>query len=360
LIHQWELLHPDNPVTLKELSDEADRAHTDMLQAAQRHDPVDLFNLDVIDVAEFADAGYLRPLDDGTDVTGFLSEPLDTCRYAKKLWCLPFNTDAGLLYYRADLVTNPPDTQAGITDAARAVLTGPAIDPRIVAGYAGQLKGDYEGFTVNALEAIWAAGGEVVDDDGQVVIESPRAQQGLRWLADGTTNQPRVILADPTIEASATQAFADHKVVFLRNWPFWYGTLVPEPNKPRLPVGVAALPASALGGQNLAVGNDSPHPRAAQALLAFLTSERSQQILFERGHFAATREVVYQDDVIRSVDPYAAALLESIKRAHKRPVTPHYQAFSRTFRDVVVYALAHRGQLPDDATERLERALKGY
>lgn len=358
LISQWNVLHPNNRATLRELGDNTDAARTDMIKAAQAEDPVDLYNLDVIDVAGFADAGYVRPLDeDHSDVNGFLSEPLDTCRYNGKLWCLPFNTDAGLLYYRSDLVTTPPDSLPRITQVSKAVL-GESTDSRLQAGFAGQLRSDYEGFTVNALEAIWAFGGEVVDDNDKVVIDSKETEDGLRWLADGLTKEPNVVLPRAN-EEETTNSFANGTVVFMRNWPVWYKSVAKDPSQPVVPVGVTALPASALGGQNLAIGAGSTRPRAAQALLNFLTSERSQQILFERGFFAATREVVYNDDVIRDRYRYAEALLDSIKRAHKRPVTAHYSTFSNIFRKIVNEALDNGGQLPDDATVRLEQALKG-
>ena len=73
-----------------------------------------------------------------------------------------------------------------------------------------------------------------------------------------------------------------------------------------MPFDVARIPGrSVLGGQNLAIAANSDQPRAAQELIEFLTSARSQQILFERGGFAATREVVYQDSAVRANFPYA-------------------------------------------------------
>ena len=125
--------------------------------------------------------------------------------------------------------------------------------------------------------------------------------------------------------------------------------------------GVAKLPGpSVLGGQNLAVAKHSRHPRAARALIAFLTGERSQQLLFERGGFAATREIVYRDAAVVKLYRYAPTLLEAIRSAHSRPVTAHYAQFSETFRQVVLEALADGGRLPPDAKPRLQRALQGY
>ncbi len=370
LIDQWNVTHPRNPARIEELPGQADAQHSEMLSRAQSgRQPVDIYNLDVISVAEFAKGDHLRPLE-RTDTGGFLAGPLSTCRYADRLWALPFNSDAGLLFYRTDLVPSPPTTWTAMSDdIARAFGAAPATrDPLLAAGYAGQLA-DYEGLTVNALEAIWAAGGDVVDGDGHVVIDSPPARAGLRWLATGLQrSNPQVILEQSASfdETQSTHAFYDHKVVFLRMWPVAYRTLqAPPTNQPAgsgpPPFGVSRLPGpSTLGGQDLALASGTRRPRAAQALIEFLTSERSQQILFERGGFAATREIVYHDAAVIDKYRYAPVLLDAVRAARPRPVTPHYARFTEVFRQIVRSALSNGGQLPPNATAALSDALRGY
>jgi multiple sugar transport system substrate-binding protein len=366
LLDQWNALHPANPARVEELPSSADAQHSEMLARAQSGShPVDIYNLDVTSIAEFAHAGYLRPLRvDSVQTDGFLAAPLTTCRYDGHLWGLPFNSDAGLLYYRTDLVRTPPTTLTALTDDIATAL-GASHDPRLVAGYASQLA-DYEGLTVNALEAIWAAGGDVVDGAGHVVIDSPQARAGLRWLATGLApGTPQQILRQSASfdETQSTAAFYDRRVVFLRNWPVAYRTLRPQSGtgRPAVPFDVSRLPGSSvLGGQDLAIARGTGRPRAAQALIEFLTSERSQQILFERGGFAATREIVYHDVTVLDRYRYAPVLLDALRAARPRPVTPHYPRFTEVFRDIVRSALRNGGQLPADATRALADALRGY
>jgi multiple sugar transport system substrate-binding protein len=365
LVDQWNALHPRNQARIETIAALADAQRSEMVARAQgKQRSVDIYNLDVTWTAEFASAGYIRPLDeDRLDTTGFLKAPLNTCRYDDKLWALPFNTDAGLLYYRTGLVSTPPTTWPQLVATVQDVLSRTGSP---AAGYAGQF-GDYEGLTVNALEAIWAAGGDVVDAHGRVVIDSPEAQAGLTRLANGLTpGTPQVILRDATKfdETATTQAFGAGRVLFMRNWPVAYRSLNPSTGAdaaPAVPFQVAPLPGpSVLGGQNLAIAKDTRRPRAAQKLIEFLTSERSQQILFEHGGFAATREIVYRDATVVNLYRYAPTLLEAIQSARTRPITPHYSQFSETFRQLVRQALANGGQLPDDAKARLEGALEGY
>ncbi|GAA2627427.1 ABC transporter substrate-binding protein [Dactylosporangium fulvum] len=369
LVDQWNALHPDNQARIEELSQVADAQHSEMAARAQSgRGGVDIYNLDVTWTAEFASEGYIRKLDErAADTSGFLTGPLATCRWDGALWALPFNTDAGLLYYRNRLVGTAPASWPQLVAEAQEALSRPApAGPQPVAGYAGQLA-DYEGLTVNALEAIWAAGGDVVDSRGRVVIDSPEAQTGLTRLATGLgSGAPPQILPDSTgfDETATTQAFAEGKVAFMRNWPVAHRALEPREgadSAAAVEFRVAKLPGpSALGGQNLAIAADSRHPRAAQHLIEFLTGERSQQILFERGGFAATREIVYRDTTVVQRYRYAPVLLEAIRSARSRPVTPHYAQFTETFRRIVREALADGGRLPADAKPRLEAALQGY
>jgi multiple sugar transport system substrate-binding protein len=261
---------------------------------------------------------------------------------------------------------------AELTEMASAALSrapvetgGKPAGPPPVAGYTGQFA-QYEGLTVNALEAIWGAGGEVIDDDGRIRIDSDAVGRGLAFLAPGN---PRLVLsASPEgeyfHEDESTTAFRDGQVVFMRNWPVAYRTLNPpvgDAPASKVPFAVARLPwRSVLGGQNLAISSRSKQPRAAQALIEFLTSERSQQILFERGGFAASRRLVYQDPEVQKEYPYAMTLLNAIDAARPRPVMPRYAQFSEEFRRIVREALDHGGQVPSDAVARLDDARKGY
>ena len=368
LIDQWNAL-PDRPdAEIIPIAGGTTAQRAEMVNYAQAGGRgVDIYNLDVTLIAEFADFGYLRSLDEATvDFDGFLPGPLRTCRRGDRLWALPVNTDAALLYYRTDLVpAGPaPTSWAGITNTIETVFTARRTDERLVAGYAGQLR-DYEGLTVNAIEAIWAAGGEVVDDSGDVVVDSPEAREGLRRLASGlSAGNPQLVLPDSREhdESGSTQAFRDGRVVFMRNWPVAYRSLLAggESSAPAVPFNVARIPGrSVLGGQNLAVAATSDQPRAAQELIQFLTGPRSQQILFERGGFAATREVVYSDPAVRANFPYAGALLDAIQQADLRPVTPYYALFSEVFRQGVRQALTNGGELPPGFANRLANALKG-
>ncbi|GIM89916.1 extracellular solute-binding protein [Paractinoplanes toevensis] len=361
LLDQWNDIHGDtNRASIKPVNRDPAKAHGEMLDAPS---DVDILNLDVTWTAEFAASDRIRVLND-TDLTGFLEEPLRTCKYQGSLYALPFNTDAGLLYYRTferagKTWPEPPTSwDEVVSDSDEAF--GARLEPKMEAGYAAQLDPDSEILTVTALEAIWAAGGDVVDDSGNVVIDSDAAERGLRRLSDGLEPGSRpVILPDSRTfdEKKSTNAFGDGRVLAMRNWPVAYRDLSTK----SFSYAVTTVPGktSVLGGQNLAVSRKSGQPRAAQALIEFLTGERSQQILFEHGGLAATREIVYRDENVTTNFPYAITLLEAIRRARPRPVTPHYTEFSTEFRKVVTEAWNHDGEITPEQATRLSNALQG-
>lgn len=362
LINQWNELHPDTPARIVELSELADEQRSEMLARAQSgRGEIDVYNLDVTWIAEFADAGHIRSLDEPrVRAEGFLDKPLATCRYAGRLWALPFNTDVGLLYYRSDLVTDPPRSWEALERQVAEVRGQPG---NVADGYAGQFA-DYEGLTVNALELVaGSADDPIADDDGVIDLD------GQMEAMDAGLERLRAIVpvGVPALdETQSVELFRSGRALFMRAWPVAYRSLAPDRAQdvdggPDVPFDVTLLPegSGVLGGSNLAVSAHSARPRAAQALIEFLTSERSQQLLFERGGLPATQAVVYHDQAVRDRYPYVTTLEEAIDRSVLRPVEPHYARFSEVFRVAVDEYLRRGEQLPADFQDQLDDARQG-
>lgn len=376
LLDLWNADHPRNQARLEELPNSADLQHSGMVSQAQQKDGrVDVYNLDVTWIPEFAAARYILPFG-ATDTDGFLPKPLETCKVNGTLWALPFNTDAGLLYYRTDVLGRDgeriPAQLPPSPEDMRQITSQPASPgaPGIQAGYVTQLQ-RYEGLTVNALEAIWAVGGEVVSPDGRVVMDPDQVARALAPLAQGSTagpNQQPGLLADSQQddEKQSAIAFASGTVTMMRNWPVWYGNLKHRPDQVSSKgftiaehFDVKPLRHSVLGGQDLAIAAGTTKPKAAKALIEFLTNPANERTLFGDGGLPATRADAYGDSGVLSKQPYAPVLFKALKDARPRPVTTHYPLFSDTFQDVIVQALHNNGKLPADAVRRLTDALAG-
>ncbi|SCG51775.1 extracellular solute-binding protein [Micromonospora halophytica] len=385
LVKLWNELHPESPARIRPAPVTTDQQHSEMAAVAQAQatnpgqDPendVDIYNLDVTFTAEFAAAGYLRPIDESRlgpgHLDAFVPEVLDGCRYQGSLWALPFNTDAGLLFYRPDLLGaagpgsgHPRFDWDAVIDRGRA-LAGPGRGAQAsMVGYVGQF-GPYEGLTVNGMELIWSAGVDRLVDETQnrVVFQRDRWERRLRDVA---TARPAGLLvgdafAVPGDEARSLRDFREGRALFMRNWPVNYRSLSSPDAVPATPVPfeVTLLPGpSALGGQNLAVAKHTRQPRAAQALVEFLTRKEAQRKLFALGGFAPTRVDVYADPQLREQFPYLPLLADAVGQARTRPRVPHYFQFSRVFREGVRRALEGDGSLPENFEAQLNQALQG-
>ncbi|GAA2112997.1 extracellular solute-binding protein [Actinomadura alba] len=333
---------------LRELSGVADLQHSQLIASAQsRGCDDDVYILDVQWIPEFARGRYITAIDPDTVELGrFLPVLRAAGRYDGTLWSVPFNTDAALLYYRADLLSQaglrPPRSWTELWRQARTLPSRP--ETGLTGGYTAQLA-PYEGLTVNALELIWGAGGDVVDGRGNVTVDRPPARRALQQLIDGLGGE-RPLISRAALdhhEDSSIREFESGAVAFMRNWPYAYGALANNPDM-RGRFGVTTLPgASVLGGQNLAVAASSPEKGAALSLIAHLTGVEAQRRLFTCGGFAPVRGEVYaapgecpdqpttpgRDRVVRHV-PDTAMLRRAVETARPRPAGPYYNEFSRT------------------------------
>ncbi|MEM6489317.1 MAG: ABC transporter substrate-binding protein [Pseudomonadota bacterium] len=246
-----------------------------------------------------------------------------------ELKAMPLYTDAGVLYYRADLLEKHglpvPTTWAEIGQTARAVLA--AEQDEGLWGYVFQGRA-YEGLTCNALEWIDAyGGGQIVDADGEITVDNAAAAAALTeiagWMADivppGALNYT---------EEESRGVFQSGNAVFMRNWPYAWA-LAQSPDSPvRGKVGVTTLPAGAgegaaptgtLGGWNLAVSRYSEHPEIAADLVMHLVSAQEQKIRAVRGAYNPTMPALYQDAEILAATPFFGDLFDTFANAVARP-----------------------------------------
>src|SRR4030095_337890 len=114
IIEDFQTLHPDIRVQLVEgpapTDTREDMYSVSFLSGAAAYDIV---YSDVIWTPKFAAAGWLLDLTDRAserDTADFLPADLHAGTYRGRLYRIPAFTDAGVLYYRKDLVHSPPET----------------------------------------------------------------------------------------------------------------------------------------------------------------------------------------------------------------------------------------------------------
>jgi trehalose/maltose transport system substrate-binding protein len=276
-----------------------------------------------------------------------------------QLLALPWYTDAGLLYYRTDLLEKygvaAPRTWDELTAAAETIQKGErdAGNDRFY-GFVFQGRA-YEGLTCNALE--WIAsngGGLIVETDGTVSIDNPQAIAAIdRAAAWVRTITPEGVLN--YLEEDARGVFQSGNAAFMRNWPYAYGLVNGADSPVAGKVGALALPtgsgdgarhAATLGGWQLAVSKYSAHQAEAADLVAYLTGREEQKRRAMEGAYQPTIPALYQDADVLKAQPFFELLLTAFENAVARPsaVTgERYNEVSTLFWNAVHATLSGKG-----------------
>jgi len=289
-----------------------------------------------------------------------------------RLTALPWFIDAGLLYYRKDLLKKyrrpVPATWQELTETALIIQNGErsAGNSRFW-GYLFQGRA-YEGLTCNALE--WIAsfgGGTLINSEGKISVDSPGARQALEqastWV--GKISPPGVLNA---MEEESRAVFQSGDAAFLRNWPYVWKLANAQDSPVRGKIGFAPLPsgrpggprAATLGGWSLGVSKHSKNIPAAVALaLALSGPEEQKRRALQAGLYPTLPELYKEPDLLRE-NAALGELLEVFRHAMPRPsqVTgTKYNAVSSEIWNSVHEVMSHKRSV-DDSLERLIKALK--
>lgn len=353
LLDRWNQSHPGERATLLELPEAADEQRAQMVANLQaKSDRYDVIGLDVIWTAEFAEAGWILPLERAMfPLSRFLPPVVDTAVYRGKLWAVPYTSNAGLLYYRKDLLAKegfkPPRTWEELRAQARALHGKYGIG-----GYAGQFLA-YEGLTVNFAEAVQSAGGQILSPDGtEVTMDVAKAKAGLDFLVGGFREGwiPQEALSFKEDEAQL--AFEEGRLAFARNWPHAYGPATTSAVAGKF--GVTRLPGldgpgtGSLGGYNLAVSAFSKRQKSATEFIRYFTGLENQRRVLADGSFPPVWAELYDDPGLIKRFPYLPVLKQSILSARPRPASANYNQVSLVIASAVSNALTPPFAEPGD------------
>jgi multiple sugar transport system substrate-binding protein len=327
-------------VKMLEFSTSADEQRAQFVQRQEaKSGECDVFYSDVIWTAEFASQKWLF------DMTPYVKEredelipaTLESVNFDGKFWGMPQQTDAAFLYYRTDQVKEQPATWQEVYQVA-------GENDGIV--YQGA---PYEGLTVDFLELAFAAGGEILSEDGKkAVIDSPENVKALQFMVDGVKNGIAARGVTTYMEEEARRYFESGRATFMRNWPYAFALGQKAP-KVKGKFDVMPFPefegggkASILGGHNFVISVFSDNPGAALKWTDYMTQEAQQTTAFRDYAQASTLASVYDNPQVKKKYPFAPDLREAVTQAKVRPVSPVYPQISQAIYKNVNEALAGR------------------
>jgi multiple sugar transport system substrate-binding protein len=363
VIKKWNAAHADQQVKLLELPEAADAQRSAFVTNLQaKSDTYDVMGIDVIWTAEFAKSGWLLALDESQfPVNEMLKPAVDTGRFEGKLWAVPYDTNGGLLFYRKDILDKASKEAPKTFDELKADCS--LAQQNNMDCYGGQFA-KYEGLTVNFAEAVQAAGGELMTDNGTKAALGAPAVQGLTFLADGFKNGTMPKPAITYKEEESRRAFMSGKLLFLRNWPYVYGKAAEtDPsNKVKGKVGIAPLPgftgpgSSSLGGLNFAISAFSKKQATAVEFVKFATNqENAKEMVGLTGNAPAWPDLYNDSDLVKKF-PFLPTLKQGMDTAKPRPVTPYYQEVTTAIQEDA-YAALQGQKTPDQAINDLTQKL---
>jgi multiple sugar transport system substrate-binding protein len=328
---------------------------------AAEDDTVDILNMDVIWTAEFAEAGWIEPWTGErrrTAEQGRLDGPLESVTYQGQVWAIPYTSNTQLLWYRKDRVPEPAADFTWDQMIDRAVKNGTTVEVQ---------ARQYEGLTVWVNALILGAGGELVNAEGEDVVNDTAkvAAEIVSKLANSPAAPPGMTT---NAEDEARLGFETGRSDYQINYSFIYPSAAEVSDDFQKNIGWARYPRSVadqesrppLGGFNLGIGAFSNKKDLAFEAAECLASEDSQLVAAEKGGLAPSSAEVYERPALKKAFPFADLLRESIDQAGPRPVTPAYsdisQAIQKTFHPP---ADVDPDTIVEQLRERIDKAAEG-
>jgi multiple sugar transport system substrate-binding protein len=292
---------------------------------------IDIVGMDVIWTGEFANAGWVEEWKgaEAKQVTEkVFPNVIETASFEDKLYAAPFNTNTQLLWYRKDLVKQPPKTWDEMIEVAEGLKEAGSIQVQ---------ASRYEGYMVFVNALIESAGTEILSGPEEVDLEqgpTEKALQVIGRLANGGAAPPSLSTSD---EDTARLGFEAGESAFMTNYTFAYASAqeeAPDIGKvmgfarfPRVDANTPSKPP--LGGFNLAVSSFSENKDVAFEAAACLANDTSQKTAVELDGLPPSRSDLYSDKAVTKAYPgFAALVKESIEESGPRPTTPAYQDVS--------------------------------
>jgi multiple sugar transport system substrate-binding protein len=316
------------------LPTDASQQREQLVRRLGADDPsIDIIGMDVIWTGEFANAGWVeewtgKRKEEASN--GVFPSVLETASFEGSLYAVPFNTNTQLLWYRKDLVKEPPRTWGQMIETAEEL-------GRKNAGTIQVQANRYEGFTVWANALVESAGTQLLSGPERVELAEGPTVQALETIGRLANSPAAPASLSTSDEDSARLAFESGESAFMTNYTFAYASAqaeAPEIGKkmgyarfPRVDAGKPSKPP--LGGFNLAVSSFSENKDVAFEAAACLANGQSQLTATELDGLPPSRSTLYSNEAVTAAFPGFAQLIKrSVEESGPRPTSPAYQDVS--------------------------------
>lgn len=296
--------------------------------------PFDSLLMDVTWLPKYAEAGWLEPLDpwfETADVDALIKGARMGNSYSNHLYRWPLVADVGMLYWRTDLMDQPPSTPEELIEISERLQDAGAAKY----GFVWQGR-QYEGLSCDFLEVLSGYGGAWLNPaTGKPDLDSPAAEQAADWMKSLLDQgiSPRAVTN--FAESETLQAFKSGDAALMRNWPYAYAELQKDDSAVRGNVGITTMvaqtgqqPRATLGSWGLSLLKGSPHQDATVEAIRYLTTESAQRERFMERGYTPTQESLFSDPALTARSPVLPDIGKALDVAIERPPTPLYAQLS--------------------------------
>ncbi len=308
---------------------------------------LDVFAVDLVWVHRFAK--WSEPLNEylsQEEINKFEDYALESCYYYNVLAALPMFSDISIMYYRDDLLRQLPDYEMVIEKLNNSmtweefISLGQRFDNSRNPFYTFPAD-NYEGLICSYYELILNENPDFFN--GELRFSNEVAENSMQHLVD-LVNSKNISEKSVTQfrENSCYAHFIDHNGVFVRGWQSMLKdtkNLQHDPEKEKF-LKIAPLPhlkehepGWTLGGWNLMLSKHSQHKPEAIEFIKFMTSKKSQEILFQMGSYLPTRTDIYEDAEFSESHPELMEMKKYLDHGIHRPFQENYTRNS----DIVSY-----------------------
>ncbi len=314
--------------------------------------PYDLAFMDIVWVPKFAAAGWLVDLSDrmgDLELSQFVEGDVNGGRYQGKLYRIPFRSDIGMLYYRADLLEasnlSPPETFDDLIQISQNLQQQGVIDW----GYVWQGK-QYEGLSAMFVEILSGFGAFWIDEDTlEVGLDKPEAIEAVKFLRSTIEKGVSPSGVTTYAEEDTRRLFQNGKAVFLRNWPYVYALSLQDDSPLKGKLGIKPMVSNPMGtsgacqgGWGFGIAKSSKHKEAAWKVIQFFSREDIQKEFILRNGYVPSRKSLFNDpDIVAKYD-YYPDLLKVVNNSVLRPPIAQYSQATDILQRHLSAALTNR------------------
>ncbi len=336
------------------LPQDTNQVHDDFVNKLASEDTsVDIMGLDVVYVAEFASAGWLMDLSGKVDTGTMLEGPVEGATYDGKLVAAPWFTNSSVLFYRQDVLdalnAEVPDTWEGWMKLADQAVGTNGIE------YGADFQAaQSEALVTNWVEYVWGNGGDILDEDGNPVVNSENnieATNIMKTLVDDYAPEGVTTYT----ETESEQVFKEGKCLFIRDWSGFWSSGQDEGSKVTGKIAATSLPVgpsgeeshTCLGGLDLVVNNaiSDEQKEAAVEFINYMTSAETQKEMTLISSQPPVVKDVYTDEEILEEIPFYADFYDIIMTGKSRPMSPQYAKVSDAIQRNVHQALTGEAEV---------------